>query len=158
LSDDATNWTIVQATEFVPTSALAYGNGSYVTVGAANGVRCFAESTNRSNWTLSVFSLTNMVQSVAGGDGSFVVVGVGGLILQSVPEVLPTRLRAISGDQTNFVLEIISEPGRLIMIQSSTDLVTWVTQTSITPTEDMTRLSFPTTSAPGNYFRAVCQP
>jgi hypothetical protein len=155
LSDDATNWTIVQSTELVPTTALAYGNGSYVAVGAGNGARCFAESTNRSNWTLSVFSLTNIVQSVAGGGGSFIVVGNGGLIMQSVPDVLPARLRAIPGDQTNVVLEIISEPGRLLTIQSSTNLVTWDTGTSLTPSESVTRLTYPTTDSPRNYFRAV---
>jgi hypothetical protein len=174
LSDDATNWTIVNTTELVPTTALAYGNGSYVAVG--NGPRCFAESTNRSNWTLSVLwndpteftlnpvpsvpppgSLTNSVYGVAGGDGSFVVVGNGGLIMQSVPDLLPARLRAIPGDQS-IVLEIISEPGRPITIESSTDLVTWNTVTSLSPSEDVTRLSFPTTSSSRNYFRAVSAP
>jgi hypothetical protein len=164
LSNDATNWTVVQATEMVPATALAYGNGSYVAVGGAGTDACFAESTNRTKWILSVFSLpdgpyplTVFLRGVAAGDGSFVVVGDKGWIMQSVPDVLPARLRAMPGDQS-IVLEIISEPGRPLAIQSSTNLVTWNTQTSLTPSEDVTRLSFPTTSAPMNYFRAVSQP
>jgi hypothetical protein len=163
LSVDATNWINVKSTESVPTTALAYGNGSYVAIGHNNGVRCFAESTNLSNWNLSVFSLPDAPYSVAVwlggvsvGEGSFVIVGSGGLILQSVPDVLPARLRVMPGVQS-ILLEIISEPGRPLTIQSSTGLVTWDTVTSLTPSEDVTHLTFPTTSSPGSYFRAVSQ-
>jgi hypothetical protein len=161
LSDNSTNWTVVQPTEMVPATALIYGNGSYAAVGVGNGARSFGESTDRTNWTLSVFSLPHIpyavavwLRGVAAGDGSFVVVGDKGLIMQSVPDVLPARLRVIPSDQA-IVVEIISEPGRPLTIQSSTDLVTWVTQTSLTPSEDVTRLSFPTTSSPRTYFRVV---
>ena len=153
-SSDGTVWTPISTDGVVPTSALGYGNGTFVAVGVGNGIRWFAESTDGTNWISGVFSYPNSLQGVTFGDHSFVIVGSAGLISQSVPDTLPARLQAISVDQ-GMDLMIISEPGRAITLQSSADLRTWDTGFTFVPTTEVTQQHISTDQGNTKFFRVL---
>lgn len=153
-SMDATNWSLVTVNGTAPTAGLCFGNGDFLSVGVAGGIRCFSESTDGTNWVAGVFSSASAPNAVAYGNGSYVVVGAGGLIMHSAPDRVPAVLQISPGNQA-VNLTINSAPGQSIRLQTSTDLINWTGGTSMVPSSAATQLTlFPTSNIP-EFFRTI---
>jgi hypothetical protein len=148
-SPDGTNWTVVPTAQTTDGNNLTYGDGSFITVGLPN---IFYGSTDGITWVRGVFGEI-YTQHIAHGFNSFIVVGAVGLLLQSSPSVLPPRLEANrSTNGQNLVL--ISEPGRPVDLQASSDLNSWTFWTNLTPIEGSTTISVPAVGQK-KFFRAA---
>jgi hypothetical protein len=152
-STDGTNWTVVPIPKNLGTGGFTYGDSSFITVGVANGWYAFFASPDGVTWVPGIFAEV-YIQNIAYGSNSFIVVGNGGLLLQSSPSVLPPRLQT-SHSSNGLNLVLISEPGRPVDLQASSDLRSWTFWTNVTPAEGATTFSVPTTASPQKYFRAA---
>lgn len=123
------NW---QASNYTGTNNfwnVAYGNGTYVSIGASGAVYT---STDRINWTQRVSGTTNTLYEAAYGPSQFVVVGNNGTILKSangtawtLQTVGTSHLYGVLYANNQYV--IIGAAGK---IMTSPDAVTWTTRTS----------------------------
>jgi hypothetical protein len=133
-----------------PGGALTYGDGSFVTVSLPAN---FFASTDGLTWSPGAFEEV-YTGNISHGFNCFIVVGAGGLVLQSSPSVVPPRLQ--SSHSTNGLnLVLISEPGRAVDLQASSDLRSWGLWTNVTPTEGATTFSVSTAPSQQEFFRAL---
>ncbi len=154
-SSDGTNWNVAALSGSEGFSGLAWGQGSFLAAGSLNGVPYLAESTNGVNWISGVLSAPLPFGVGYGGD-SFVIVGYQGLILQSAPRVSPSQLQIVLSG-SNATLAVISEPNKPVLLQSSTDFVSWDAGLTLTPTNSITYLPVSTSPTAHTFFRLVTQ-
>jgi hypothetical protein len=152
-STDGTNWTMTPLVGKASGPALTYGAGYFMTLGNVNGYYASCGSTDGITWTPGILAEVYL-QNIVYGDNSFIIVGYNGQVLQSSPSVLPPRLQT-SHSTNGLNLVLISEPGRAVDLQASSDLRSWGSWTNVTPTDGATTFFVPTATGRQKFFRAV---
>ena len=156
-STNGLDWVTVRSSAGPGWNRLRYLDGTWAAVGNAGWV---AFSVDGQNWSSRTVGAESDLTDIAHQNGQYMIVGSHAMVLLSLPvkpvSILSDSLTKLPGSGMQF--HVSGQPGRVLDIQSSSNLVDWsnlLRQTNSTGTAVITD------SAPASerrFYRAVQQP
>ena len=156
-STNGLDWVSVRNSDGHRWNRVRYLNGTWAAVGNAGWV---AFSADGRLWNSRTAGTESDLLDIAQQNGSLVAVGSHAMVLVSLPVtspiILSASLRKLSGAGLQFAIS--GQVGRVLDIQTSSNLITWTSLLQTTNTTGTVTITDPDTNQARRFYRAVQEP